>query len=261
MPSSSSLGDGQSCAGSSNGSGSQSLQEFYTISGDSHPGTSRDHNPILASLLSQPANADDQVIQWVYYSPYDSYSGHAGDPSEDHGPLQKQPTQPPPLPSSHYPHLAQGGMMNWGFDSETHSFINTFSWEEVQQTGKRIAKEASSNLPLRHAIDVILGLKEESPKPNNLMWSSRRSNELQSGGGLLSYGDIGAYSDRCLIGSKRPWDEGDHGSLSSSRPSSSSDQVDSPQLQHDTSCREDDEEKQYYVPKKLRMSKRYQNLV
>lgn len=213
------------------GSSSQSPGEFCNAD-ESRPLASptHEHNPILASLLSQPAQGGGEMMQWVYHSPYDSYSAqHAVDPLQ----IEEGSLQPP----------------KWAYDSESR-VLTRCSWEEVHQTGKRIVKEGSS-LPLRHAIDVILGLKEELPKPRP-SWSRRT--DLQSGG-LLTFTESSTESDCSSIGAKRHWHEADLGYLS--RPSSSGEVASG---DADTSCGCDGDDFQY-VPKKLRMSKRYQSPV
>lgn len=230
---------------------------------------SRDHNPILASLLSQPAN-DGEVMQWIYHSPYDAY------PSQLFNPQVSTVGDPPAQQSTR-------AERRWSYDSLSQESCGVTRFESSKST---VPREAAS-LPLRHAIDVILGIKEELPKnrpsPGFLYcagqdllqvpasscvvttssnhWSIghlssstlRQSNESptfaeridasQSSHELNSDMDssVSDHRDACA-GHKRPWQMVDL-----YRSHSSINQMSAAQEGDFT-----------YVPKKLRMSKRYQ---
>ncbi len=130
----------------------EDLSKSYCV-----PPPSRDHNPILASLLSQPAH-DGEVVQWIYHSPYDSYSSQMLNPQV--GITAEEPNQHATRPER-----------RWSYDSISQESLHGGS-QEAETCGvtrfesspaSAILKEPSS-LPLRHAIDVILGVKEELPR-------------------------------------------------------------------------------------------------
>jgi hypothetical protein len=139
-----------------------SPEDFYQADDSSKsfciPPPSRDHNPILASLLSQPAN-DGEVLQWVYHSPYDSYSSQLLSPQVS--------TTPVGDPSSSSTQPSTRADRRWSYDSlvQESCGVTRFESSKSQIT---VPKETTS-LPLRHAIDVILGIKEEFPpnRPSN----------------------------------------------------------------------------------------------
>ncbi|EFX88808.1 hypothetical protein DAPPUDRAFT_311205 [Daphnia pulex] len=234
-----------------------SPEDFYQADDDSSksfcvPPPSRDHNPILASLLSQPAN-DGEVMQWIYHSPYDTVypSQMFNPPVNNNNTVGDPPAQ-------------QSAARRWSYDCQ-----------ETRFESSTVAREA----PLRHAIDVILGIKEELPKTRpgflycasgqdvNLQvptsscvvttssnhWSIghlsalRQSNESptfandasQSSHELNSDMDSSVSDHTCAAaGHKRPWQMVDVYRSSFNQES----------LEGDFT----------YVPKKLRMSKRYQ---
>lgn len=245
------------------------------------PPPSRDHNPILASLLSQPAH-DAEVMQWIYHSPYDSYSTQLPNPPADTA-LGDSPT-----PVQHPTRTEQ----RWSYDSLSQESLRCRSQESCAMTRFESSKSqttASSSLPLRHAIDVILGVKEELPKRPSLAgfvycagqnlldvpatscvittasnhWSIghlssstlRQHNELPTFADRIDasqsshelHGDTdSSMSDHAeiFVGHKRPWHMVDL-YRSSHAPVNQESVVES-------------EEDFTYVPKKLRMSKRYQ---
>ena len=210
---------------SDSGNSSQCLGEFSSAGESSPVAYAARENPILASLL-QPAHGGSDVVQWVYHSPYDSYSGPAAGPHQE----EKK--------------------WEYSYDSRHLSRCN---WEELHQTGKRIVRESSSQ-PLRHAIDVILGLKEVASPQN---WTSHT--ELQSGGGFIESSNESDCSSS--MGAKRNWHETDLGNQSRASTGDITSLSD-----------HQDEDVQYvpkklrmsrrpYVPKKLRMSQRYQSTV
>jgi len=196
-PSSSSpLEEEQSCAESSNDSGSESPEE--TISEDPHPGTSHDDNPILASLLSQPA--DDQVIQ--QHSTHDSHSGHVVDPVDDHGPLQKQP---PPFFSIPYIHLAQEGIMNLGFDSATHSSMEDPILANLSQpdTAADQVNQWVNDFPYDSCwgkdIDLLEDPMQEQPKETSLnsnLEHYMKINDTTTSSPMLSSSSLGGVERR-----------------------------------------------------------------
>ncbi|KAK4021385.1 hypothetical protein OUZ56_003301 [Daphnia magna] len=244
------------------------------------PPPSRDHNPILASLLSQPAH-DAEVMQWIYQSPYDSYSTQLINPPSS-TPLADSPTA--------VEHPIRGEQ-RWSYDSLSQESLRCRSQESCTMTrfesskSQTVPREASS-LPLRHAIDVILGVKEELPKRSSLAgfvycadqdvpatscvvttasnhWSIGRlsSSTLHQHNELATFAEridashnshefnpdtdssMSDHADACL-GQKRSWHMVDL-----YRPS--------PPPANQESVIES--EKDFtYVPKKLRMSKRYQ---
>lgn len=118
------------------------------------PLQSRDNNPILASLLSQPAQ-DGEVMQWIYHSPYDSYSSK----------VLNQPTSNTVSDVPTTQHISRKEQC-WPFGS-----LNEESFQEQSQEASEMVRRESppknsrevSSLPLRHAIDVILGVKGEQP--------------------------------------------------------------------------------------------------
>lgn len=94
---------------------------------------SRDHNPILASLLSQPAN-DGEVMQWIYHSPYDAY------PSQLFNPQVSTVGDPPAQQSTR-------AERRWSYDSLSQESCGVTRFESSKST---VPREAAS-LPLRHA--------------------------------------------------------------------------------------------------------------
>lgn len=227
-----------------------SPEDFYQADDSSKsfcvPPPSRDHNPILASLLSQPAN-DGEVMQWIYHSPYDAYPSQMFNP-----PVNNNNTVGDPP-------AQQSAARRWSYDCQ-----------ETRFESSTVARE----VPLRHAIDVILGIKEELPKTRpgflyctgqdvNVSTSScvvttssnhwsighlsalRQSNESptfadasQSSHELNSDMDSSVSDHACASGHKRPWQMVD--------------------LYRSSLNQESLEDDFTYVPKKLRMSKRYQ---
>lgn len=235
-----------------------------------HP-PSRDNNPILASLLSQPA-PDGEVVQWIYHSPYDSYSSQILDSSSCSTSVANTPSSVQQTLSPEY---------RWNYDifnqepcSQDHNLTKTQPFEN------RAIPRESSGLPLRHAIDVILGVKEEpkqktsieflyfgdemSPEPSTSCvvttasnhWSighlsssmihqqETKMNVNTSSMGREPFFDKAAEEQDIRPSCKHPWQMTDmyHPYLSDGRRPPA------------------DMEEFTYVPKKLRMSKRYQNL-
>lgn len=260
--------------GHSTTSNSRSPAELYHDADSSRPtpspSPSREHNPILASLLSQPTQSGGvagEVIQWVY-SPYDSYMGHAIDPATEEAALTTRFDLP-----QYRQHSSQETMTmpKWGMDPEMR-YWNPYSWEDVHQSNKRIVKEEASSLPLRHAIDVILGLRE-GPKPetpaewpsSSLPSTPSRRNDLHSGGGLLQVdSNSDTHSNGSPIMLKREWRESEPSFSVWTQCLSPSTVLGPCSVSHDMSCASQVKEEPdviHYVPKKLRMSKRYQSLL
>lgn len=253
----------------------------------------RDHNPILASLLSQPTSHGD-LNHWNYrQGPYD-YSmaasrDTASSSTSNHGALG-------PTPSPTQPDV----------DAQRR---RAFA-EELKRRQSTVIKDNTNSQPLRHAIDVILGVKSEPVCPSNQVRPVASSNSLdvhrhglvttafqnhwsighvtsvishnQSLGLDLRFidrqmldspdradrcyanlGDSGVDWDRSSVGSKRRWD--DTASLVEAELTHSDPQQ--LQARHPrcfSSPDEDDDRHHHtdqdavYIPKKLRMSKRYQ---
>ena len=238
----------------------------------------RDHNPILASLLSQPTSHSDHILQWSYRTaPYDysmptMLNNNGIDPSS---PSVASGSTPSP------PSMVRLDLSNhrWTFDA-------------IQRRDPSLTVIKDNNaLPLRHAIDVILGVQKEqdragSTTPDNsirsmttssqnhwaishvtsavcndqlavdlrLMYSRSTRPDLNMDSGI----DID--SDRSSVGSKRRWTDGSSvleepsaqsPSAPNCSPSSDPRRCSSPEG-------EDGNQETVYIPKKLRMSKRYQ---
>ena len=222
---------------------------------------SRDHNPILASLLSQPAH-DGEVMQWIYHSPYDSYSSH---------------------PQVVVNVVGDGGTPDRRWSYESISQDNSIHGRSQDATCGITRCESSSSpppttLPLRHAIDVILGVREDAPKPMKQQRSSLAFRYCGQEMPVVTSCVVTTASNHWSIGH-----------LSSSTPSQHnvfSNTIDASQNSHEsnsdldsasdhvgykrpwqmaglyhlseTSIAESEDEDVTYVPKKLRMSKRYQ---
>lgn len=238
----------------------------------------RGHNPILASLLSQPSHPE--VIQRNYHSPF-QYNTHAFDESQEIK-LEMSPT----------PEAERAALMerSWSYDlSPDGSFSGLTCLSQAEGQVEESAKyrpdlcKKEPAIPLRHAIDVILGVRDDAHAlnsaaaghfdsgrvvtPSSNHWSIGHVSCIVPDSGVAEYkfrqemlmysqaiaardgcGDSGVESDRSSIGSvKRRCAQDDCNEISavpdSSCPAPSSLDAD-----------------YVYIPKKLRMSKRYQDV-
>ena len=204
------------------------IHHGHRIHGDaSDVNDGHEHNPILASLLSQPGHND--MLQWSYHPPYD-YSSQ------------------PPAPNIK-------SERRWSYESTDADYPAHFFSASCRKS------ETTANLPLRHAIDVILGVKEEPASPEEpcvVTGVTTASNHWSVGhvsctvvghhdaGDVLVYSgdaDSGVESDRSSVGYKHHYGDADVDDITDAQCA----------LQHDAT--------DIYVPKKLRMSKRYQSLL
>ena len=199
------------------------IHHGHRMHGDANDaGDGHEHNPILASLLSQPGHND--VLQWSYHPSYDYNPSASTIKSE----------------------------RRWSYESTDAEYTAHFYSASCRKP------ETSSNLPLRHAIDVILGVKEEPAsieEPCVVTGVTTASNHWSVGhvsctvvshrdaSDVLVYSgdaDSGVESDRSSVGYKHHYADADV----------------------DDVCEEPDVVVvDSYVPKKLRMSKRYQSLL
>ena len=236
-----------------------------------------DHNPILSSLLSpaiQAANVDSKMLQWVYHSPFDSYQQLGKAVSDGtgrydynynslaHNPFRMeylwncdQAQASPNLTSNNYP-LGHSIEIIYGpndLKQENYELPKSFSNVTTVPNGSfgnhafqyAPPRGASSNLlveeprtsnnyPLRHSIEVILGanaLKEENyelPKSYSSVTT-------------VPYGSFENPKFQCAVSN-----------------SLVEEPKDVPNIVHNK--RQWKEEYIDYVPKKLRLSKRYQQI-
>lgn len=258
---------------------------------------SRDHNPILASLLSQPAH-DGEVIQWIYHSPYDSYSSQVLNPIGTPLADGSSPIQHASRPERRWSSFNEESLYGSTADACGISLLE--SSQTVPRASSSSTTATTTTLPLRHAIDVILGVKEELPKnasfPPGLLYNSDGP-VVRSGSCVVTtasnHWSVGHLSSPVL------------GQPDGESPANFSDSIDTSHSSHEPTCDVDsafhqhyyhhhlakdvcsaqkrpwqlatynsssletrenatststeEEDIAAYVPKKLRMSKRYQS--